>query len=259
MQETSELFKKLLAKGAGTEKRLAIGGKGVLIDKSGDAITLGGVRLLVDNAGPEGGYDESIVSSITTQGQVFPDSGGPAVGCTEAGEIEVDMFSPTGQIPRQARLAPFIRLTDGTEHSEWLPQGVFYLDTREDQSPDGLRRLKLRGYDGMLRAEQDYPSSRIDWPARDTEVIKEIAAAMAVSVDPRTWETVTEGFLIPYPTEYSCREVLGHIGAMYAGNWVMNEIGDLLLIPLGGLPPETRLLVDEHRDRIVIGGVRLLV
>lgn len=259
MQETSEKYKKMLAKGAGVETRVSIGDSGVLIDGSGDSITIGGVRLLVDDGGPNGGYDESMVCAVTTSGQVFGGSGGPTAGSTEAGEIEVDMFAPAGNIPRQARMAPFVRLVDGEEHSEWLPQGVYYLDTREDREPDGLRRLHLQGFDGMLRAEQDYPSSKLDWPAKDTDVVKEIATAMNVQVDPRVWDVMDGEYLIPYPTEYSCREVLGHIGAMYAGNWVMNETGDLLLVPLGGLPPETRYLVDDTRSAILIGGDRILV
>lgn len=258
MQETSELYKELRNAGAKAEKRLTIGESGALIDKAGNSITFGGVRILVASSGPEGGYDESIVSTISTQGQVFPE-GGPSVGGTQAGEIDVDMYAPAGTIPRQARLAPFVRLVKDDIHSEWIPQGVYYVDTRDDQDPNGLRRLKLHGYDGMLRAEQDYPASRLDWPAIDTEIVQEIANAMDVTVDPRTWQTMDAGYRLPYSTKYSCREMLGYIGAMYAGNWIMNETGALLLVPLGGLPRETRLLVDQHRETITFGGVRIRV
>lgn len=258
MQETSALYRRLLAEGAGVERRLAIGESGALITKAGDAITFGGVRILVASSGADGGYDESIVSEISTQGQVFPD-GGPSIGGTQAGEIDVDMFAPAGEIPRQARLAPYIRLAKDGEYSEWLPQGVYFVDTREDKDPAGLRRLRLHGYDAMLRAEQDYPSSRLSWPALDTAVVREIAQAMDVGVDNRVWQVMTAGYRIPYPTEYSCREILGYIGAMYAGNWIMSDAGNLLLVPLGGLPKETRLLVDSTRSTITFGGVRILV
>ena len=258
MQQTSETYRRLLAAGAGVEKRLTIGESGALIDKSGDAITFGGVRILVASSGAEGGYDESIVSEISTKGQVFPD-GGPSIGGTQAGEIDVDMFAPAGEIPRQARLAPYVRLVKGEEHSEWIPQGVYYVDTREDQDPQGLRRLKLHGYDAMLWAEQAYPSSNLDWPALDTDVVKEIAQAMDVGIDDRVFTVMTAGYRLPYATGYSCREILGYIGAMYAGNWVMSDAGNLLLVPLGGLPKETRVLVDDTRSAITFGGVRILV
>lgn len=258
MQKTSELYKELRAAGAGIEKRLAIGETGSLIDRKGDRITFGGTRILVASSGAEGGYDESIVNTIATQGEVFPD-GKPGVGGTQAAQIDVDMYAPAGEIPRQARLAPYVRLTDGQRHSEWIPQGVFYVDTREDRNPEGLRRIKLHGFDAMLKAEQPYPESRIDWPGLDREVVGEIAAAMAVTVDPRTWEIMTAGYRIPYPADYSCRETLGYIGSMYAGNWIMNDTGELLLIPLWTLPEETRLLVAADRRAITFGGVRIRV
>ena len=103
MQKTSELYKELRAAGAGIEKRLAIGETGSLIDRKGDRITFGGTRILVASSGAEGGYDESIVNTIATQGEVFPD-GKPGVGGTQAAQIDVDMYAPAGQIPRQAQI-----------------------------------------------------------------------------------------------------------------------------------------------------------
>lgn len=258
MQETSNIYRALLAQSAAVEKRLVVGDRGVLINKRGDAITVGGVRILVASSGPESGYDERIVATIETSGQVFAGEG-PGVGGTQAGEIDVTMYPTAAKLPRQARLAPYIRLTDGDQTSEWIPQGVYYLDTREEENPDGLTKLKIHGYDGMLRAELDYPESRIDWPAADTDVVKEIADAMDVGVDSRVWQIMDGGYRLPYPAGYSCREVLGYIGSMYAGNWIMSDRGSLLLVPLGGLPKETRLLVDEKRNYITVGGVRIRV
>lgn len=258
MQKTSKTYQELLAAGAAVERRLVVGESGVLINERGDAITVGGVHILVASGGPESGYDERIVDTVETKGEVFAGPG-PTVGGTQAGEINVTMYPTAAEIPRRARLAPFIRLTDGEKVSEWVPQGVFFLDTREVEDPDGLTKVKLHGYDGMLRAEQDYPSSHLEWPATDTDVVREIAAAMDVGVDARTWDTMTGGYKIPYPADYSCREILGYIAASYAGNWVMTDVGALLLVPLGGLPKETRLLITETGRYLTVGGVRIRV
>ena len=258
MQKTSKTYQELLAAGAAVERRLVVGESGVLINERGDAITVGGVRILVASGGPESGYDERIVDTVETKGEVFAGPG-PTVGGTQAGEINVTMYPTAAEIPRRARLAPFIRLTDGEKFSEWLPQGVFFLDTREEEEPDGLKKLRIHGYDAMLRGEQNYPASTLDWPAVDTAVVKEIAGAMGVDVDPRVWEIMDGGYRIPLPTGYSCREVLGYIGCMYAGNWIMSDTGTLLLVPLGGLPQETRLLVDKAGNYITVGGVRIRV
>lgn len=258
MQKVSKLYQELLAEGAAVERRLVIGERGVLINKRGNAITVGGVRILVASGGPESGYDERIVDKIETKSGVFPGEG-PSVGGTQAGEIDISMYTPAAAIPRRARLAPFVRLTDGERASEWIPQGVFYLDTREVSDPDGLTTVKLHGYDAMLRAEQSYPSSTLGWPARDKDVVQEIAQAMDVGVDPRTWETMTGNYQVPYPGDYSCREILGYIAASYAANWVMTDAGALLLVPLGGLPKETRLLVTRRGQYITVGGGRIRV
>ena len=55
------------------------------------------------------------------------------------------------------------------------------------------------------------------------------------------------------------REGSDYIGSMYAGNWVMSDTGELLMIPLWTLPEETRLLVAADRRAITFGGVRIRV
>ena len=53
------------------------------------------------------------------------------------------------------------------------------------------------------------------------------------------------------------REVLGFVGAMYAGNWVTNDYGQLRLLMLGDIPEETTLLIDENGDYIKLGNDRI--
>ena len=55
------------------------------------------------------------------------------------------------------------------------------------------------------------------------------------------------------------REVLSQIAAMYAGNWIMNYDGQLLLVAVNGIPPETNYLIDSQYDAITFGGDRILV
>lgn len=103
----------------------------------------------------------------------------------------------------------------------------------------------------------------------DIDVVKEIAERIGAKlvdgsrIDPRTVAILTRRYQVQYPgygdSAYTMREVLGYIGAMYAGNWVTNDVGQLRLIVLGDIPDETHLLIEEHGDYIVIGGVRILV
>ena len=70
---------------------------------------------------------------------------------------------------------------------------------------------------------------------------------------------MTWGYPVQYPAEYSCREVLGFIAAMYAGCFVISDLGELRLVALNSIPPETRRLITKDGFAITFGGVRILV
>ena len=265
MHETSALYKELFTEyQAGTpavkfETSLAIGETGVLITKQGDAITFGGVSILVGATGGDGGYDESLLMSVSTAPAVFSEES-PSVGNCVSAEIDVKMLKPFGDIPEMARMVPYVRLTDGSRHSEWIQKGVFYIDTREKvEDGSSIEKIQIHGYDDMLKAEQDYPSSALAWPAKDIDVVREIAAFLGVSIDARTIPLINRGYTIQYPAGYSCRDTLGYIAAMYAGCFVMSDLGELRLIKINGIPKETRYLVDPTGFAITFGGDRILV
>ena len=98
------------------------------------------------------------------------------------------------------------------------------------------------------------------------EEIAERIGAKSVNgsrIDPRTVALMTNGYQVQYPgygeSAYTMRECLGFIGAMYAGNWVTNDLGQLRLVALGDIPPETNLLIDENADYIKLGNDRILL
>jgi hypothetical protein len=137
---------------------------------------------------------------------------------------------------------------------------VFYIDTRETtRNGNGLDILSIHGYDAMLFAEQLYPSTTHEWPMVDTAVVQEMADAMGVTVDPRTYGLMNAGYMIPLPGSYSIREVLGYIASMYVGSFIMTETGLLRLVSILELPNETNYLIDNAGDAITFGGDRILV
>lgn len=144
--------------------------------------------------------------------------------------------------------------------SEWLPQGVYFVDTRERTVTDtGESVLEIHGYDAMLKAEQDFQSNTITGDSTDVQMVDEIASIMGVAVDERTYDIMTAAYTIPLPTGYSCREVLGYIAAMYVGAFIMTDEGKLRLVSILELPPESNYLIDEAGDAITFGGDRILV
>lgn len=265
MHETSSLYKELFAQyqagapGVKFETRVAIGETGVLITKQGDSITFGGVSILVGASGGDGGYDETLLMSVSTSQSAFMEES-PSVGACVSAEIDVKMLKPFGDIPPMARIVPYVRLTDGTRYSEWIQKGVFYIDTREKvEDGSSIEKIQIHGYDDMLKAEQDYPASTLAWPAKDIDVVREIAAFLGVSIDSRTIPIINRGYSIQYPAGYSCRDTLGYIAAMYAGCFVMSDLGELRLITIHGIPKESRYLIEPGGFAITFGGDRILV
>lgn len=259
MQETSLLYDEILDSMYTVETRLAIGEPGVLINETGSSITFGGVSIRTAETEADGGFGENIIESLETKARIF-NGDVPTVGDCISGEIDISMYKPVAPIPKMAKLVPYIRITDGTRYSEWIKKGIFYIDTRKKKE-DGssIQKIIIHGYDDMLKAEQDYPDSDMDWPAKDIDVVREIANFMNVPVDDRTIDIMKNGYIIQYPGGYSCREVLGFIASMYAGCFVMSDMGALRLVCFSNIPVPTNYLVTHRGHSITFGGVRILV
>lgn len=211
-------------------------------------------RLIIDGVGT---FGEDQIESISTSIQMF--DGTPDVGKAVAGEVTISMLLPNVAIPKMAVLRPQTRAVNATQQSEWIPQGVYYIDTRErTKNNDGLNILTIHGYDAMLRAEQMY-AGRITGNSTDIQMVNEIAYQMGVSVDARTTALMTNAYTIPLPTGYSYREVLGYIASMYVGCFIMSDEGKLRLVSLLELPHETNYLIDQIGNAITFGGDRILV
>jgi hypothetical protein len=153
---------------------------------------------------------------------------------------------------------------DSTEEltSEWIPQGVYFVDTRQvTANNNGLDILTLHGYDAMLKAEQEYSSNAVVGDSPDWMYVQSIANAIGVEVDSRTWDIMIRGFVIPFPLGYTMREILGYIASAYVGSFVMTEEGKLRLVSLLNMPQKiiTSTLCDEYGESILIGGEEILV
>ena len=64
---------------------------------------------------------------------------------------------------------------------------------------------------------------------------------------------MTAGYKFNLPAGYSMREALGMIAASYAGNFIISPTGELRLVSMFDLPPETRVLCTEDGYKIVFG------
>lgn len=206
-------------------------------------------------------YSQDRIVSCSVSNQLFA-SKTLSVGSCCGAEIDLSIRNP-GEIPRMAEIDLFVRLSGKAGESEWIPKGVFYIDTREvdnrENSGNTNDIMTIHGYDAMLKAEQVYLQQGDvgTWPRAMTTVVNEICTRMGVELDSRT--ALNGSYQVEYPNDYTMREVLGYIGAVNGGNWIITETGKLRLVRLNELPPETFLLVTENGSPIRFGEVRILV
>lgn len=265
MQVASDVYNEIYAsQHYYVETSLVIGETGLLLDEFGNTLLFGedekthtpDIAIRVASSGGDGGFPDDMLFSIKTTRRIFSEDK-PAVGCVTAGEIYVEMLMPLGDIPPMAILSPYIRLVSGEDGrvSEWIQKGVFYIDERSNtENSDNLNVLRIHGYDSMLKTGADYvPSPDMAFPARDIDIVYDIAKQIGVRVDQRYIGLINKGYLIQYPTGYSMREMLGFIGNAYAGNWLINDNGELMFVALNGLPKETSILTDENGFRLLWG------
>ena len=199
-------------------------------------------------------YGEDAIVSLTTTGGLFAD-GTLSVGSAVSREINLSLWNISKTIPKMAKLIPYYRISNGTQTSEWIQKGVFYIDTRSVDS--GL--LTIHGYDDMLKSEQIWtPDQSLEFPMPMTQVVDIIANIMGVEIDART--VLNSSYTVDYPAnDYTLRDVLRFIAAAHGGNWIMSDVGELWLVGLNDLPTETNYLCDEDGDWITFGGDRILV
>lgn len=244
------------------EWAIDIGEAGRLITHQGDYLTFGGDRILIATAGADNGFREDVLKSVSVTNEMF--RGSPELGKCVSAEVDVEMLIPEMQIPRMAAIRVYNRIFNRSLRSGWLNQGTFYIDTREyTNTLEGIRTLKLHGFDAMLMTEQAYVWG-LEAGATDIDVVNDIAAQLQFSVDERTAEIMTKGYTIDSEQvgQYTMREVLGYIAGAYAGIFVMTPNNELRLVQLTTVPPETNYLSVQEGPvlyALTFGGDRILV
>lgn len=230
MQYTSQLYKDLLSAAHTKQAKL----------RCGNASFASGSGSL-----------RSLSSNLT----FFPDTL-PSVGGVCLRELRARIFPGDAEIPRGAELRPALRLAGQNASSEWIGKGVFYIERR---FPAGSDALDIVAFDRLYMQGADYPVSSLSFPAPDYDVLNEICAWMGVAQDARTALIVRKGYMVPSPVGKTVGDVLSGIAASYAGNFIMSDAGELLLVPIWALPEVSGTLVDEQGNNVTLGDTNITV
>lgn len=173
----------------------------------------------------------------------------PSVGGALSATLQMTVINPSFTIPVRAEIVVYYRACNETQTSEWLKYGTFYIDTRETSANyNAVQTITITAFDSMIKTEADYPDTDHDWPYLDRLVVAEIAQAIGVAVDSRTYDNLDVGYMVNPPTGYVMREVLEHIAAANCGNFVITAENKLLFVPLIGLDPEQNLVGRYLKD-----------
>lgn len=218
MQATSDLYKSIFADPAHVvEWKIAVNGTEYTGEQIAAAQTPRLSRRLIDG-------DEPTI--------------GQCIAATFTGAI----YEASSAVPRMATVSLAYRLAlplpEGSSAaptvSEWITLGTFFIDTRSVDK--ATKALILSCYDKMLTGSVTYldVTGFDEWPQSQAAVAAEIASIMGISLDSRTTLRTGTGYMVEYPNDLSCLEVLGYIGVANAGNWCITPANSLRLVPLTG-------------------------
>lgn len=242
MRTTSDLYKTLLADPAHVKE---------------SRLTIGGVI-----------YEESQIVSLSTSEPLFAQDT-MSIGGAVAREIDFAAFLDDF-VPKRAQIIHEVRLVLGDKVSEWLQKGVYYIDTRSLDPLTGV--TTVHGFDAMLMAEQEWiPPAKARFPMSMKEAVELTAAALGLEIDSRTTFKTGNAYKVDYPVAdadeseeqqakgLSIRQMWRWVAAAHGGNFIINDVGQLRLVPLNALPEVSGYLVTETGSPITFGGVRILL
>lgn len=168
-------------------------------------------------------YGMDCIQSLSTNFSLFGNE--YSIGNINVGFFRATLYgvSPTA-IPMLSRVEVWIRMTDGTNYTNWLPKGVFYT-MRPFYDPE-VDWLQIEGYDLLYKGEAiPYEiGTTIDWWTSET--LRSVAERMSTFLDiplEDSTQVGTDVYPAP-PFGYSIREILGDIATVSGGNWMLTYV-----------------------------------
>lgn len=153
------------------------------------------------------------------------------VGNAVAATLQIALRT-ADDLPKSAEVALSIQLTDGTDTTEAIPAGTYYISKRSTNPEAGVTTLLC--YDAMLKGNAPYvPASVPSGGLPMSDAVAEIASDMGVAVDSRTTiNTGADYVLTSFPAGMTMRDALAKIAAVHGGNWIITPANALRLVPL---------------------------
>ena len=212
-------------------------------------------------------YDESQIVTLNTNEALFAEDT-LSVGGAISREIDFAAFLDES-VPKRAQIIHEVRLITSTQASEWLQKGVYYISTRRKDPLTGV--TTVHGFDAMMSAEQEWKPAQTDiFPMPMKDAVEKTAAILHLALDPRNVYKTGEDYKVSYPVAdgnaseeeqvkgLSIRQVWRWIAGAMGGNFIINDLGELRLVPVNDATA-TAYLSDENGDAVTFGGDAILL
>ena len=177
-------------------------------------VVIGGEDYLMDS-----------IESLSVERSLCGDSS-LSIGNVYASRLSLSIIPHAAAIPRMASVLPYVRISGHRGYTEWMPLGVFYIDTRSKQGV----RLVLDCYDKALMMDMPFVTAGeyLEYPLPMTDAVSHICSRLNVTAV--NLEAINKDFFIEYPNNLTMREVAGHIASANAGNFTFDYAGNLELV-----------------------------
>ena len=203
-------------------------------------------------------YDNTSVIEFSIEDSIVP-SEEFTLGSVISAKLTLSIRT-SDTIANNAQVQPYVRMYGNDGYTEWLPLGVFYIDSRTYQN----NVWKFTCFDKLITSQQDYVSG-LAFPVSMQEVWDEICNALDdyIPLSGVSWEwpfdfTVAGDVLtqpcfyidsgvkidptynIPYKPDglYTMRDMMGYIASAHASSVKMTREGQLKFVKFA---PETEI------------------
>lgn len=156
---------------------------------------------------------------------------GKPIGNTPCFSMECCLRQKYGKITAGSMLELQIRLRNGDQVTEWVPQGTYKIYRRCEYEDNWV---KLTCRDKMQMANQSYITddfvSDDTWPKSMKWIMEDSVSRLGLTLDSRTVIQEGDDWVVPVPVGLSIRAIWSYIAAAHGGNFIITPNQTLLLI-----------------------------
>jgi len=184
-------------------------------------------------------YDNTSVIDLTIEDSVIA-SEDFTLGIVNSAKLSISLKTED-VIVANAKIEPYVRMNGDGGYTEYLPLGVYYVDSRNFQN----QVWKFTCYDRLILTQQEYISA-LTFPETMQNVFDEICTQLSFVVDDSV--TINPTYMFPYnPVElFTIREMLGFIASAHNSSVKMTKDGKLTFVSYSASATSTALIASDY-------------